>query len=316
MRLAAIIALLTAFLVDEATGRAVSVCNQITTLDDQIYGGEPRPGEDFRDCPNCPEMVALPSGSFVMGSPSTEIGRSEDEGPQRVVEISRSFAVGKYEVTRDEYNFCVSADACLAIDAEHQPDDGRRPVVYVSWDHATAYAAWLSQKTGSRYRLLSEAEWEYAARAGSASPYPTGDSARDSLGNCWEDYCRDGFKNSAPVGSFAPNAFGLHDMHGNVWEWVQDCYAYNYLAGQRTDGSAHSPANCTRRVVRGGSWSDAPLMIRSAERLRMYHTEENPLFGFRVAKTLSEDRDANEELSLDLSVDQDALYQRVSISGF
>lgn len=242
-------------------------------------------GEVFQDCPSCPEMVVLPSGSFVMGSPPTEQDRKGNEGPQRTVRIPQPFAVGRYEVTWDEYDTCVAAGSCAAAEGEYDYGKENQPVIYVSWDQATEYADWLSQETGFQYRLLTEAEWEYSARGGVAEADAA--SAPDpSVGNCFELFCKDGFEQTAPVGSFPPNGFGLHDMYGNVWEWVEDCYADDYTAGQPVDGSAYLFEGCDRRVFRGGSWMDSPTAFRPARRLRMFHTAADFAFGFRVARTL------------------------------
>ena len=194
-------------------------------------------GSTFRDVPDAPEMVVIPAGRFVMGSPASEQGRSDDEGPQHEVHIARPFAVGRFQVTFDEWDACVAAGGC-----KHRPKDegwgrGKRPVINVSWEEAQAYVAWLSKKTGQQYRLLSEAEWEYAARAGTTTRYPWGDDPGvnranfDGSGSQWSS------KQTAPVGSFEPNAFGLHDMIGNVLEWVQDCWNDGYK-GAPADGSA------------------------------------------------------------------------------
>ena len=210
-------------------------------------------GAVFRDCPECPEMVVVPAGEFMMGSPPSEEGRGDDEGPVHRVTIAEPFAVGKYEVTFDEWDACVSGGGC----GGHRPDSkdrGRQPVAEVSWEDAQAYVAWLSRKTGEAYRLLSEAEWEYAARAGTTTRYHWGDDIGRNRANCYDDSCGDSWDYTAPVGSFAANAFGLHDVHGNVWEWVEDCWNGNY-AGAPSDGSAWESGNCDGRVLRGGSWS-------------------------------------------------------------
>ena len=215
-----------------------------------------RPGKVFRDCPECPEMVVVPAGSFTMGSPSSEKGRYDGEGPQHRVTIPEPFAVGKYEVTFAEWDACVAAGGCYG----HRLYDpgwgrGQRPVIVVSWEDAKAYVGWLSRKTGERYRLLSEAEWEYAARAGTRTRYHWGHSIGRNQANCdgcgsrWDD------EKTAPVGSFPANGFGLHDVHGNVWEWVEDCWHGSY-AGAPTDGRAWATGgDCERRVLRGGSWN-------------------------------------------------------------
>ena len=246
------------------------------------------PGRVFRDCDACPEMVVVPAGTFRMGSPASEEGRGgDDEGPVHRVTIPAPFAVGKYEVTFAEWEACEAAGGC----GGYIPDDegwGRvdRPVVNVSWDDAQAYVRWLSQETGKRYRLLSESEWEYAARAGSHTRYAWSDDIGRNLANCdgcgsrWDD------TSTAPVGSFSPNAFGLHDMPGNVWEWVEDCWNDSY-AGAPTGGNAWTQGECGIRVARGGSWYDQPGLLRNASR-RWYPTAVRYSgVGFRVARTLA-----------------------------
>jgi formylglycine-generating enzyme required for sulfatase activity len=238
-------------------------------------------------------MIELPGGSFVMGSADSEAGRDADEGPQRRVSIS-AFAVGKYEVTFAEWDACVADGSCNG----YRPDDwgwgrGRRPVINVSFEDAKAYAAWVSAKTGKRYRLLTEAEWEYAARAGTTTAYPWGNTASHDYANYGKDECcgglasgRDEWANeTAPVGQFPANAFGLHDMHGNVWEWVEDCYESSYT-GAPADGSAVTTVGCWDRVIRGGSWDNIPQFLRSAIRGRSMPANRSSILGFRLARTL------------------------------
>ncbi len=253
-----------------------------------------RPGRGFRDCPECPEMVVVPAGSFTMGSPSSEEGRWDDEGPQHRVTIAAPFAVGKYEVTFAEWDACVAAGGC----GGYRPDDrgwgrGQRPVIHVSWDDAKAYVRWLSRKTGERYRLLSEAEWEYAARAGTTGPFHFGSTiSTDQANYDGNDTYGSGRKGvdrerTVPVGSFPANGFGLHDVHGNVWEWVEDCWHGSY-AGAPADGSAWvSGGDCGQRVLRGGSWSVNPRYLRSAYRDRYSIEDRYYNHGFRVSRTLT-----------------------------
>jgi formylglycine-generating enzyme required for sulfatase activity len=284
----------------------------------------------FRDCDLCPEMVEIPEGSFLMGSPAHEQGRDETEGPQRRVSIRR-FAAGEFDVTRGQWAGFVAAtnrattDGCFWTGRTGSkpdprgswrslgfPQDDNHPVVCVTWSDAQAYAAWLSQRTGRPYRLLTEAEWEYAARAGTATPFPWGSTASHEDANYGSDDCckglasgRDRWEYTSPVGSFPANAFGLHDMQGNVLQWVQDCFAL--YKGLSTDGSAYETdvtltsevpfpnmagtSSCAYRIVRGGDWGDPPRMLRSAFRnfgpgpgstLRDYRSGG---VGFRVART-------------------------------
>ena len=255
-----------------------------------------RPGRVFRDCPECPELVVVPAGSFTMGSPSSEEGREDVEGPQHRVTIPEPFAVGKYEVTFAEWDACVAAGGCNG----HRSDDkswgrGRRPVINVSWEDAKAYVAWLSRKTGEDYRLLSEAEWEYAARAGTTGPFHFGSTISTDRANYHGGFNftygsgREGVyrKKTIPVGSFPANGFGLHDVHGNVYEWVEDCWHDSY-AGAPRDGRAWvTGGDCVRRVLRGGDWDDLPWSLRSAHRFRSPSGSRYVNRGFRIARTLT-----------------------------
>ena len=238
----------------------------------------------FRDCDACPKMVALPAGNFMMGSPESERDRFHDEGPVRGVTIPSPLAVGKYEVTFAEWDACRAGGGC-----RYDPDDegwgrGNRPVVHVSWEDAQAYVRWLSQETGEQYRLPSEAEWEYAARAGSQTRYAWGDEIGRDRANCDGCGSRWDADSTAPVGSFAPNAFGLHDLHGNVWEWVEDCAGYDY-AGAPPDGTARTSGDCVLRGMRGGSWSSHPGNLRSAYRGSLVADRQYNTLGFRVVRT-------------------------------
>ena len=244
----------------------------------------PSPGETFQDCDECPKMVVVPPGRFTMGSPKRE-GGDYDERPMRRVRIDYPFAVGVYEVTFDEWYACADAGGC----GSYIPDDegwgrGKRPVINVSWDNAQSYVSWLSDRTGKRYRLLSEAEWEYVARAGTETAYSWGDSIGVNRAHCRGCGSAWGNKKTAPVGSFAANAWGVYDMHGNVWEWVQDCYNYNYR-GAPSDGSAWESEDCSDRVSRGGSLYTDPSEIRSARREDFSPGFDYKSIGFRVARS-------------------------------
>jgi formylglycine-generating enzyme required for sulfatase activity len=237
------------------------------------------PGRVFRDCPECPEMVAVPAGAFMMGSPESEVGRKEDEGPQHRVTIAKPFAVGKFEVTFAEWDACVADGGC-----KHRPGDrgwgrGRRPVIDVSWHDAKEYVAWLSRRTGKTYRLLSEAEWEYAARAGTTTRYAFGDTISESQAQYYAD-------RPVEAGSFPANGFGLHDMHGNVWEWVEDTWHHGYQDAPG-DGSVWQGGVVSFRVLRGGSWDSFPDFLRSAYRFKGAPPDDrSEIGGFRVARTL------------------------------
>lgn len=248
-----------------------------------------KPLASFRECArDCPEMIVIPAGNFMMGSPASEKGRNTREGPQHRVAIGKSFAVSRFDVTFADWDACVSVGGCPRENRAGDAGFGRgtRPVIYVSWDDSQAYVAWLSKMTGQRYRLLTEAEWEYAARAGTSTAYfwgeeiGVGNANCDGCGSEWDD------RQTSPVGSFKPNAFGLHDMAGNVWQWVQDCYQPDYN-GASTEGSAVTSVDCKNRVVRGGSWYIRPPALRSAYRSWVAIDDRTPVMGFRVARTLN-----------------------------
>ena len=248
---------------------------------------EQAPGRRFRDCAECPELVVVPAGSFMMGSPSSDSKGYSDERPVHRVTIGEPIAVGVYEVTFGEWDACRRGGGC-----SHNPGDrgwgrGTRPVIEVRWEDAQEYVRWLSRETGKRYRLMSESEWEYVARSGTETRYHWGDAAGRNRANCNGCGSRWDNRQTSPVGSFSANAFGLHDVHGNVWEWVEDCWHGDY-AGAPPDGSARtSGGDCSRRVLRGGSWDSYPGSVRSA--LRGWHAAGNRSYylGFRVARTLN-----------------------------
>jgi formylglycine-generating enzyme required for sulfatase activity len=248
-----------------------------------------KPRDAFRECAkNCPKMIVIPAGSFRMGSPATEGGRDDDEGPQHEVVLPRSFAVSEFDVTFDDWDTCAGLGGCPQ---EGRADDrgfgrGTQPVIYVSWGDAQAYVRWLSRMTGKKYRLLTEAEWEYAARAGSTTAYFWGEEIGKNNANCngcgsqWDN------RQTSPVGSFKPNDFGLYDMVGNVWQWVEDCNHDNY-SGAPADGSAWTSGDCRVHVVRGGAWFfNGPGALRSANRNRDTTDFRDGGLGFRVARTL------------------------------
>jgi formylglycine-generating enzyme required for sulfatase activity len=269
-----------------------------------------RPGDSFRDCPQCPEMVVVRAGSFIMGSPPGEPGRFAFEGPQRRVTIARPFAVGKYSVTRGELAIFLAetgrsaGDGCWTFEdgqwqkragrSFHTPgfeQDDRHPAVCVSWEDATAFAGWLSRKTGKTYRLLTEAEWEYAARAGTTTPFWWGLSISTAQANYNGNLSYAGGPKgeyrgeTVPVDGFALNPWGLSILHGNVWEWVQDCWANTYT-GAPTDGSARMTGDCSHRVLRGGTFMYAPGFVRAAYRDRDPIVVRGHNLGFRIARTL------------------------------
>lgn len=259
-----------------------------------------RSGQVFKDCPACPEMVVIPAGSFIMGSPEQE-GSKPEEIPMRRVTLGSPLAMSKHEVTWDEWNACLLEKAC-ASGRDEGWGQGRRPVINISRGEAIRYAEWLSEKTGHQYRLPSEAQWEYAARAGSVGKHHWGDSSEPICeyasvfnaafspydGKNWEwNYfeCNDGYKETAPVGLFKPNAFGLHDMLGNVREWTLDCFNGNYESAP-VDGSAWMAGECKYYVTRGGSWVTEPVYVRSAARYWVESTNQNDDLGIRLVRTL------------------------------
>ncbi|MBV8103182.1 MAG: SUMF1/EgtB/PvdO family nonheme iron enzyme [Hyphomicrobiales bacterium] len=246
-----------------------------------------KPGDSFKEGPDCPEMIVVPAGRFLMGSPEGQ--GNADEHPQHEVTIARPFALAKFALTFDEWDACAARGGCRSDVSDNGWGRGRRPAINVTWDDAQAYVKWLSSVTGKPYRLLSEAEHEYAARAGSETKYPWGDDIKldgQAMANCygcgsqWDD------KQTAPVGSFAANRFGLNDMVGNVSAWTEDCWNNSYK-GAPTDGSPWTSDARSSRVVRGGSWIINPDSLRSANRNRASTVDRGSALGFRVARTLT-----------------------------
>ncbi|MCB2055312.1 MAG: SUMF1/EgtB/PvdO family nonheme iron enzyme [Geminicoccaceae bacterium] len=235
----------------------------------------------FKDCDICPEMVVVPAGSFQLGSPASESSRRAEEGPQRRVCFAEPFAIGRFEVTWRQYSACVSAGACRSPGARA----GDLPVEGVGYEDARAYAAWLVRRTGRPYRLPSEAEWEYAARGGTGTAYFWGASSGSGHAVCADCGTRYDFDGPAPVGSFPANAFGLHDMAGNVWEWVADCWNESH-EGARSDGTARRDGNCRKRVLKGGSYESRPHVLRSAARKGDF-PDGSIGRGFRVMRPLN-----------------------------
>jgi len=274
--------------------------------------------QSFVDCPACPKMVNIPAGHFEMGSPDAEEGRGEDEGPVREVKVAK-FALGKYEVTRGEFAAFIKAtkysagESCATLEEGtvderkgdwrilHYDQGTRYPIGCINWNDAQAYTKWLSRKTGKKYRLPTEAEWEYAARANTTTSRFWGNDADMACGfanaadktaqkliegaSSWGIHeCEDGFDFTSPVGSFKVNAFGLHDMLGNAWEWTEDSYHDGY-AEAPVDSKAWK-GNGEKRVLRGGSWNNGPRNVRSAVRNGAEPVKRFSFFGFRVARSL------------------------------
>ena len=290
---------------------ATSIEAELVEFTDSLADGSP--------CPFCPRMVALPGASFVMGSPAEEEGRYDDEGPQHEVDVP-AFGIGKFEVTVGQYRAFVEAtdrpatEGCRIYDEKakewqdapgkswEDPDftqDDDHPVACVSWEDAAAYAAWLSERTGESYRLASEAEWEFAARAGTITRYFWGDgqegcefaNGADETAKAenpdWAIMpCSDGNYTTAPVGSYSPNGFGLHDMAGNLWEWVEDSWHDSY-EGAPSNAVPWQEGISSVRVIRGGSWFLKPEYLRSAIRGRNPPDYRYDNLGFRLARTLT-----------------------------
>ncbi len=247
----------------------------------------------FQDCKDCPEMVVVKGGTFIMGAPENEEGYRINEGPQHRVHIDK-FAVGQFEVTFDEWEACVKDGGCGGYTPKDQGwGRGKRPVIYISWDDAKAYTVWLTGKTGKTYRLLTEAQWEYVARAGSTTPFWWGISASTNQANYDDSFTSMGDKGgyrgkTVPVDSFKANPWGLYNVHGNVWEWVEDHFHKSYR-GAPTDGQAWvvtSNNKIATRVMRGGSWLNPSKHVRSAVRNLIYRNFRANNIGFRVARIL------------------------------
>jgi formylglycine-generating enzyme required for sulfatase activity len=254
--------------------------------------GARKPGERFRDCESdvCPWLVTIPAGSFMMGSPATEAERRDDEGPLHSVKLA-SFAAGAYEVTFEQFDACVAAKGCKAEPDDNRWGRGKRPVINVDYDDALQFTAWLSRKTGRRYRLPSESEWEYMARAGTSTPFTYGTKLDPSQTNYAANFTYNasvkgqGRDQTLPVGSLVPNAWGLYDVHGNVLEWVIDCAQDDYK-GAPADGKPWT-THCAepRHMLRGGSWYDNPVYSRSAFRGGLAAGNATAK-GFRVVREL------------------------------
>jgi formylglycine-generating enzyme required for sulfatase activity len=294
---------------------AMALLGSILVARDAASAGE-QGDREFRECADCPAMVAVPAGRFTMGSPATERGRFDAEGPQHSVEV-KAFALGKFDVTNAEFRIFLEQTGyrpapCDPIAGLSWQSPGRGlayspgrtdppldPAVCLSWNDAQAYIAWLNAKVrglassarsrGGPYRLPSEAEWEYAARAGTVTARWWGDAIGGGKANC--NGCGSKWDGTliAPVGSFGPNPFGLYDMLGNVWQWIGDCWNESYV-GAPVNGSAWRSGDCSRRVLRGGSWSNVPVFVRSAARSRGDAAgrdfDYSSYAGFRVARSL------------------------------
>lgn len=233
---------------------------------------------ELKDCPTCPAMIALPAGTFTMGSNSGD----PSEKPAHRVSIAAPFAIGKYEVTVEQWNACADAGACPRV-ANGESRPATTPVRDVSWDDVQQYVKWLSKVSGKSYRLPTEAEWEYAARGGTATRYWWGEQMRKGTANCKD--CGEPWDQNGPanVGSFAANPYGLHDMNGSVWEWVSDCW-HNSFKGAPADGRNWDTPNCRDRVIRGGSWREDASYMPSSTRFKYAASVRHSQNGFRVAR--------------------------------
>jgi len=276
----------------------------------------PGSGESFRDAEFAPEMVVVPAGRFLMGSPPHEEGRYDYESPQHEVMIPKPFAVGQFQVTfyewdafekdfgildRNEKTAGLPIKKTYLVEKHYSPADqgwGRenRPVINVSWGDAQAFASWLSEKTGKCYRLLSEAEWEYAARAGTTGPFSFDGPITTDKANYDGKYTHAGSprgkwrRRTIPVDSFQSNSWGLYQVHGNVWEWVEDCWNAGYAEkpdSLKASGAAWTTGDCDSHVLRGGSWENIPRWLRSASRSKRNLVSRGNDVGFRLARTLT-----------------------------
>ncbi|MEO5375831.1 MAG: formylglycine-generating enzyme family protein [Alphaproteobacteria bacterium] len=239
-------------------------------------------GEVFQDCPDCPEMVVVGAGSFIMGSDA-----APEQRPPVAVTIARPFALATTETTFDLWEACVAGGGCAKIPDDHGWGRGRQPVINISWDEANAFTRWLSKLTGATYRLPTEAEWEYAARAGTTTAYWWGDHVGDGKANCRKCNAEWGGRQSAPVASFPANPFGLYDLNGNVWEWVADCWTPNHKNAP-TDGSAavDPKGECRERTAKGGAWYYYEMQARPSSRARHVAGQWSYTVGFRVLREM------------------------------
>ncbi|MBD8496114.1 formylglycine-generating enzyme family protein [Pseudomonas syringae] len=262
---------------------------------------EQPPGTVFKDCKDCPEMVVLPAGRYVMGTPDEELGRQPDEGPQHTVTFARPFAISRFQVTAGELDAYIKASGVVIKSGDERPgrwceaskprykQEPRQPAVCIDFAEVQGYAKWLAQQTGKPYRMVSEAEREYAARAGSTGPFPfafdqPGQYQISQHANTYGP--RDGYTYSAPVGSYPPNAFGVYDAHGNVYEWVADC-RHEHYAGAPSDGSAWvDNPQCEVAQMRGNDWGEPPIFSRSGNRNAIFKNLRGDFLGFRVAREL------------------------------
>lgn len=260
----------------------------------------PKPGTVFKDCKHCPEMVVLPTGTFKMGTPDDEVGRQPDEGPIHDVTFVKPVAISRFQVLAGEWDRFIRENGYKMPDGDDRPGrkctagkpsypiTAKHPAVCMDFAEANAYVAWLSKKTGKHYRLVSESLREYAARGGTSGPFPFPFDEGEKYGiakhaNTYGP--ADGYSYTSPAGSYAPNAFGVYDMHGNVYEWVEDCEHDSYV-GAPSDGSAWLTGQCEVRQIRGNDWGEAPIFSRSGNRNSLYSNVRGDWLGLRVARDL------------------------------
>ncbi len=282
-------------LINEYSGSSVAVklttaqptgsINRAETISERDTIRAKLPGLRFKDCRDCPQMLVVNGGMFDMGSPDSEPGRWDNEGPVHSVALP-TYAIGVYEVSFDDWAACVGDGGCDGYEPnDHAWGRGQRPVINISWHEAVAFTDWLSAETGVRYRLATGAEWEYAARAGSSTAFPWGDDVGDGRAVCRDCGTHwDRFK-TAKGDALEPNAFGLHHTVGNVWEWVDDCYADDFEQTP-VDGSAMASGHCDLRVIRGGTYISDVRDVRSASRFFAESGKQSKRIGFRVARDL------------------------------
>jgi formylglycine-generating enzyme required for sulfatase activity len=256
-----------------------------------------RPMDKFKECEVCPEMVVIPAGQLLMGAKEGEAGSTPDERPQHKVNFARPFSVGRFPLTFSEWDACVAAGGCSYQPADKAWGRGGQPVISILWDDAHEYVAWLSRATGRTYRLLSESEREYVTRATTTTAYWWGESFDPAQANCTQENREVSSANTgglqepvtteqtSPVRSFAPNPWGLYQVHGNVYDWVEDCWNANY-DGAPSDGSAWISGDCSGHVLRGGAFSRKPTASRSAARIWFGSPNRMVYMSVRVARTL------------------------------
>jgi formylglycine-generating enzyme required for sulfatase activity len=247
----------------------------------EVRAQQHKPGDAFKDCLGCPDLVVVPAGSFIMGSD----GRHKYEKPPHKVTIAKPFAIGKFETTFDEWEVCLLAGGCTHNPNDHKWGRDRRPVINVTVTNVKNYLRWISKKTDQKYRLPSEAEWEYAAQAGTTTEYWWGNEMGKDNANCRHCLTAGIPHETFPAGTYKANPFGLFDTSGNVWEWTLDCWNKSHV-GAPSDGSPRLTGNCVKPVIKGGSWYYIPKNQRPAWRAKNDHRAKSYGIGFRVLREL------------------------------